>query len=140
VIHFEPLVVWELSISRYCLSLAIHACEWALVFILWRDTYFRLCCTLYATGHDHVLALWVVPHVLEGIWWIGYYLVFGLVFIFYVVLWWWCANFNCKLLLLYGLIGQQRSAVEWDSTLGYRHLSQRHEIVLWGINIIDLGV
>jgi hypothetical protein len=72
VIHFDPLVVLDLSISRYCLSVAIHACDWALVFIWWRDNYFRLCCTLYATDYDHVLTLWVVPHVPKGIWWIGY--------------------------------------------------------------------
>jgi hypothetical protein len=49
-------------------------------------------------------------------------------------------NVDYTLLHLYGLIGQHRSALEWDSTLGYRHLSQRHETALRGINIGDLGV
>jgi hypothetical protein len=50
VIYSDPLIVWELSIPGYCLSVAIHACEWALVVILWRDNYFRLCCIIHASG------------------------------------------------------------------------------------------
>jgi hypothetical protein len=123
VIQFAPLVVWELSLSRYCLSVAIHACEWTLVFILWRDNYFILCCTLYATDYDHVLMLWVVPHVPEDIGWIDYdfYItcagIWSSVYL-YIVLWWWCVNIDCTLLHLYGLIGHHHSVVEWDSTLG----------------------
>jgi hypothetical protein len=73
MIHSDPLVLWELSIPRYYLSVAIHACDWALVIILWRDNYFRLCCIIHATGYDHVRMLWVVPYVPEGIGWIGNY-------------------------------------------------------------------